>query len=151
MMDSTNTATRQRSRLPHWFVRLRSWIQYGTSLQVKLLVLVMVVALLVVGALYWFALVSLRTSTASTYEQRARSVTAVISNSIQEKDYILYYSDELDADIQQLHDRYETVVGITVAGVSARGFVVVASTDPTVVGVLASEEDQDRFKILKEV
>ncbi len=151
MMDSTNTATRQRSRLPHWFVRLRSWIQYGTSLQVKLLVLVMVVALLVVGALYWFALVSLRTSTASTYEQRARSVTAVISNSIQEKDYILYYSDELDADIQQLHDRYETVVGITVAGVSARGFVVVASTDPTVVGVLASEEDQDRFEILKEV
>jgi diguanylate cyclase (GGDEF)-like protein len=111
----------------------------------------MVVALLVVGALYWFALVSLRTSIASTYEQRARSVTAVISNSIQEKDYILYYSDELDADIEQLHDRYETVVGITVAGVSARGFVVVASTDPTVVGVLASEEDQDRFKILKEV
>jgi len=150
-MDLIDTDTSQRGRSPHWLVRLRSWIQYGTSLQVKLLVLVMVVALLVVGALYWFALVSLRTSTASTYEQRARSVTAVISNSIQEKDYILYYSDELDADIQRLLDRYETVVGITVAGVSARGFVVVASADPTMVGALASKEDQDRFSILKEV
>ena len=151
MMDSTNTATRQRGWLPHWFVRLRSWIRYGTSLQVKLVVLVMVIAFLVVGALYWFALVSLRTSIASVYEQRALSVTAIISKSIQEKDYILYYSDKLAADIEQLHDRYEAVVGITVVGVSARGFLVVASTDPTVVGVLASEEDQDRFKILKEV
>jgi len=150
-MDSTNTGMRQQGRLPHRLVRLRSWIQYGTSLQVKLLALVMVVALLVVGALYWFALVSLRTSTASTYEQRARSVTAVISNSIQEKDYILYYSDELDADIQRLLDRYEMVVGITVAGVSARGSVVVASTDPTMVGALASGEDQDRFSVLQEI
>jgi len=111
----------------------------------------MVVALLVVGALYWFAFVSLRTSTASTYKQRARSVTAVISNSIQEKDYILYYSDELDADIQRLLDRYEMVVGITVTGASARGSVVVASTDPTMVGALAPQEDQDRFSVLKEV
>ena len=150
-MDLINTATRQRGRLPHWLVRLRSWIRYGTSLQVKLVVLVMVIAFLVVGALYWFALVSLRTSTASIYEQRALSVTAIISKSIQEKDYILYYSDKLNADIEQLHDRYEAVVGITVVGVSARGFLVVASTDPTVVGVLASEEDQDRFEILKEV
>jgi len=111
----------------------------------------MVIAFLVVGALYWFALVSLRTSTASIYEQRALSVTAIISKSIQEKDYILYYSDKLNADIEQLHDRYEAVVGITVVGVSARGFLAVASTDPTVVGVLASGEDQDRFEILKEV
>ncbi len=151
MMDSTNTATRQRGRLPHWFVRLRSWIRYGTSLQVKLVVLVMVIAFLVVGALYWFALISLRTSIASVYEQRALSVTAIISKSIQEKDYILYYSDKLATDIEQLHERYEAVVGISVVGVSARGFLVVASTDPTMVGVLASEEDQDRFKILKEV
>ena len=150
-MKSINTATRNRGRLPHWLVRLRSWIQYGTSLQVKLVVLVMLLAFLVVGALYCFSLISLRTSTALTYEQRARSVTAVISNSIQEKNYILYYSDELDADIQRLLDRYETVVGIAVAGVSARGFVVVASADPTMVGALASEEDQDRFKTLKEV
>ncbi len=150
-MDLINTATRQRGRLPHWLVRLRSWIRYGTSLQVKLVVLVMVIAFLVVGALYWFALVSLRTSTASIYEQRALSVTAIISKSIQEKDYILYYSDKLNADIEQLHDRYEAVVGITVVGVSARGFLAVASTDPTVVGVLASEEDQARFDILKEV
>ena len=150
-MKSINTATRKRGRLPHWLVRLRSWIQYGTSLQVKLVVLVMLLAFLVVGALYCFSLISLRTSTALTYEQRARSVTAVISNSIQEKNYILYYSDELDADIQRLLDRYETVVGITVAGVSARGFVVVASADPTMVGALASEEDQDRFKTLKEI
>lgn len=151
MIDSTNTATKQRGRLPHWLVRLRSWIRYGTSLQVKLVVLVMIIAFLVVGALYWFALVSLRTSIASIYEQRALSVTAIISKSIQEKDYILYYSDKLATDIEQLHERYEAVVGISVVGVSARGFLVVASTDPTMVGVLASEEDQDRFKILKEV
>ena len=150
-MDLINTAKWPRGRLPHWLVRLRSWIRYGTSLQVKLVVLVMVIAFLVVGALYWFALVSLRTSIASIYEQRALSVTAIISKSIQEKDYILYYSDKLNADIEQLHDRYEAVVGITVVGVSARGFLAVASTDPTVVGVLASEEDQARFEILKEV
>ncbi|MBU0596381.1 diguanylate cyclase [Candidatus Bipolaricaulota bacterium] len=149
-MDST-TAPSQRNRRPHWLIRLRSWIRYGTSLRQKLVVLVLAIALLVVGALYWFASISLRGSIASIYEQRARSVAAVISKSIQEKEYILYYSDELDADIGRLLDRYESVVGITVIGASARGFLVVASTDPTVIGALASEEDQDRFGILRSV
>jgi len=120
-------------------------------LRLKLIVLVLAIALVVVGALYWFASVSLRTSIASIYEQRARSVAAVISKSIQEKEYILYYSDELDADIGRLLDRYESVVGITVIGDSARGFLVVASTDPTIIGTLASEEDQDQYGILRGV
>ncbi|MFC2099877.1 diguanylate cyclase [Candidatus Bipolaricaulota bacterium] len=149
-MDSTNAPSR-RSRWPQWLIRLRSWIRYGTSLRLKVVVLVLAIAFVVVGALYWFALVSLRASIASIYEQRARSVAAVISKSIQEKQYILYYSDELDADIGRLLDRYESVVGITVTGASARGFLVVASTDPTVIGALASEEDQDRFGILRSV
>jgi len=137
--------------LPHWLVRLRSWIRYGTSLQAKLVVLVLVIAFIVVGALYWFAGLSLRSSIASIYEQRARSVAAVISKSIQERDYILYYSDELNADIERLHERYEAVVGITVVGLSARGFLTVAGTDPTLVGVLVSEEDRERYEVLRQV
>ena len=149
-MDSIESQPR-RSRWPRGLLRLRSWIRYGISLRLKLVVLVLTIALVVVGALYWFASVSLRSSIASIYEQRARSVAAVISKSIQEQEYILYYSDELEADIGRLLDRYESVVGITVIGASARGFLVVASTDPTIIGTLASEEAQDRYNILREV
>ena len=134
-----------------WPKRLRSWTRYGTSLRAKLVVLVLVTAVLVVGALYWFATASLRASITSIYEQRARSVAAVISRSIQEKDYILYYSDELDIEIDALQERYETVVGISVVGASARGFQTVSSTDPTRVGVLSSEEEQERFDRLRGV
>jgi len=150
-MDSRSIAARKHSRLLHWLVRMRSWIRYGTSMRGKLLALVLVIACLVVGALYWSALVSLRASVTAIYEQRARSVAAIISKSIQEKEYILYYSEEIDADIGRLLDRYEAVVGITVIGDSARGFLVVASTDPTMVGVLSSEGDQDLFRMLQGV
>ena len=132
-------------------LRLRSWIRYETSLRAKLVTLVLVTVILVVGALYWFAFLSLRSSITAIYEQRARSVASVISKSIQEKDYILYYSDELDADIDRLLERYEAVVGITTIGVSARGFLVVASTDPTTIGVLSTEEEQEFFQGLKGV
>ena len=133
------------------FGRLRSWIRYGTTLRAKLVVLVILTACLVVGSLYWFALVSLRASIESIYEQRARSVAAVISKSIQEKEYVLYYSDELNADIDRLLDRYASVISITVVGESARGFLVVASTDPTRVGTLVSEDEQEWFERLREV
>jgi GGDEF domain-containing protein len=135
-------------RGPSWLLRLRSWIRYGTSLRLKLVVLVLVIVILVVGALYGFSFVSLRSSITAIYEQRARSVASVISKSIQEKDYILYYSDEFDADIERLLERYESVVGISAVGVSARGFLVVASTDPTTVGTLATEEEQGLFETL---
>ena len=150
-MEKKDAAVRKRDRWPRALLRVRSWIRYGLGLRAKLVVLVLVIAVLVVGALYWFASVSLRASITSIYEQRARSVAAVISKSIQEKEYILYYSDELDADISRLLERYESVVGITVIGVSARGFLAVASTDPTMVGVLATEDEQDLFEILKGV
>jgi diguanylate cyclase (GGDEF)-like protein len=150
-MDSNSEIKQQHDQRPSLFMRLRSALRYGTSLRGKLVVLVLAITLLVVGALYWFSLASLRTSIAAIYESRARSVAAVISKSIQEKDYILYYSDELDADIGRLLDRYEAVMGITVIGMSARGFLVVASTDPTAVGELATEEDQSRFEGLSNV
>ncbi len=150
-MDSNSEIKQQHDQQPSLFMRLRSALRYGTSLRGKLVVLVLAITLLVVGALYWFSLASLRTSIAAIYESRARSVAAVISKSIQEKDYILYYSDELDADIGRLLDRYEAVMGITVIGMSARGFLVVASTDPTAVGELATEEDQSRFEGLSNV
>jgi diguanylate cyclase (GGDEF)-like protein len=136
------------ARSPSWWLRLRSWIRYGTSLRAKLVVLVLAIAVLVVGALYGFSFVSLRASITAIYEQRARSVASVISKSIQEKDYIHYYSDELDADIDRLLERYESVVGISAVGVSARGFLVVASTDPTTVGALATEAERERFETL---
>ena len=150
-MDASSEIKQQRDQRPSLFMRLRSALRYGTSLRGKLIVLVLAVALLVVGALYWFSLASLRSSITAIYESRARSVAAVISKSIQEKDYILYYSDELDADIDRLLDRYEAVMGITVVGMSARGFLVVASTDPTVVGELSTEDEQDRFEVLSTV
>ena len=92
-MDSSSGIKQQRDQRPGLFMRLRSGIRYGTSLRGKLLVLVLAVTLLVVGALFWFSLASLRVSITAIYESRARSVAAVISKSIQEKDYILYYSD----------------------------------------------------------
>jgi len=150
-MDSSSGTKQQRDQRPGLFMRLRSKLRYGTSLRGKLVVLVLATTLLVVGALFWFSLSSLRASITAIYEARARSVAAVISKSIQEKDYILYYSNELDADIGQLLDRYETVTGITVIGMSARGFLVVASTDPTSVGMLVTEEDQTRFETLSSV
>jgi diguanylate cyclase (GGDEF)-like protein len=150
-MDPSNETKQLRDRRPSLFMRLRSALRYGTTLRGKLVVLVLAVALLVVGALYWFSLASLRTSITAIYESRARSVAAVISKSIQEQDYILYYSDALDADIGRLLDRYDTVMGITVVGMSARGFLVVASTDPTAVGELATEEEQTRFEVLSSV
>jgi len=150
-MDASSEIKQQRDQRPSLFMRLRSALRYGTSLRGKLIVLVLAVTLLVVGALYWFSLASLRTSITAIYESRARSVAAVISKSIQEKDYILYYSDELDADIGRLLDRYEAVMGITIVGMTARGFLVVASTDPTAVAKLATEEEQERFEVLSTV
>jgi diguanylate cyclase (GGDEF)-like protein len=147
-MDANRRIAQPRAERPSPLVRLRSGIRYGTSLRVKLVFLVSVITLLVFGALFWSSLSSLRTSIAAIYESRARSVAAVISKSIQEKDYILYYSDELNADIDRLLERYEAVMGITVLGRSARGFLVVASTDPTLVGVLADEQDQARYELL---
>ncbi len=150
-METKEAAVQKRIRWPKLLLRFRSWIRYGVSLRTKLVVLVLVIAFLVVGALYAFASISLRSSIASIYEQRARSVAAVISKSIQEEQYILYYSDELDADIARLLERYESVVGITVVGLSARGFLAVASTDPTMVGILATEAEQDHFETLRSV
>jgi diguanylate cyclase (GGDEF)-like protein len=149
-MDATS-AEEKGDRGPTCLMRARSWIRYGTSLRAKLVLLVLAIVILVVGALYSFAFLSLRASITAIYEQRARSVASVISKSIQEKEYILYYSDELDEDIGRLLDRYESVVGITTIGISARGFLVVASTDPTLVGTLSTDEEQEFFLGLREV
>jgi len=128
-----------------------SWIRFGMPLRLKLILLVVFVVIPIGVALFWFSFSSLRESIASIYEQRARSVAAVISKSIQEKNYILYYSDELDADIATLLERYESIVEITVAGTSARGFLFVASTDPSLIGQLVGEEESAQFDGLLEV
>ncbi|MDD4903554.1 MAG: HAMP domain-containing protein [Candidatus Bipolaricaulis sp.] len=138
-------------RRPGRLTRLRSWTRYTTGLQAKLIVLLVFLTFLVLGALYWFSYSSMRTSIESIYEQRAESVAVVISKSIQEKEYILYYSEELDADIDRLLERYESVVGISVIGATGRGFLTIASSDPTLVGSLAAAEDQARFSELRDV
>lgn len=148
-MDASKAETVKHG--PSWPLRFRSWFRYGTSLRAKLLVLVLTMVILVVGALYAFSFLSLRTSITAIYEQRARSVASVISKSIQEKDYILYYSEEINKDIDRLLERYESVVGITTIGVSARGFLTVASTDPTRVGVLSTEDEEAFFQTLRGV
>ena len=84
-MDASTEIKQQRNKRPSLFMRLRSALRYGTSLRGKLIVLVLAVTLLVVGALYWFSLASLRTSITAIYESRARSVAAVISKSIRSR------------------------------------------------------------------
>jgi diguanylate cyclase (GGDEF)-like protein len=134
-----------------WAKAVKSDIYYRTSLRVKILIPVFLVTLLVIGVLSWLAYGTIRSTITGIYEQRARSVAAVVSKSIQEKEYVLYYSEKLDADIQNLLKRYESIVGITVIGMSAKGLLVVASTDPTTVGLLVSEEEQEKFSLLREV
>ena len=133
-----------------WTKALWANIYYKSSLRTKILIPVFLVTLLVIGVLSWFAFVTLHSTLTSIYEQRARSVAAVVSKSIQEKEYILYYSDELDADIEKLLKRYESVVSITIVGMTGRGLLIVASTDPTTVGLLVSEDEQERFSLLRE-
>lgn len=134
-----------------WPARTLSKIIYGTSLRFKLILPVLAIVLLVVGALSWFAFVSLHASITSIYEQRARSAAEIISKSIQESDYILYYSDELDADVDRLLARYPSIVDIRVIGLTARGYVTVASSDPTQIGAVASEEERLRYETARDV
>ena len=138
-------------RMLRWTKAVKSDIYYRTSLRVKILIPVFLITLLVIGVLSWLAYGTIRSTITGIYEQRARSVAAVVSKSIQEKEYILYYSEKLDADIETLLKRYESIVGITVIGMSARGLLVVASTDPTTVGLLVSEEEQEKFSLLREI
>lgn len=128
-----------------------SGIYYRTSLHMKVLITVFMVTLLVIGVLSWLAFITLHSTITEIYEQRACSVAAVVSKSIQEKEYILYYSEELDADIETLLERYESIVGITVIGMSGRGLQIVASTDPTKVGLFVSEDEHEKFSLLREV
>jgi diguanylate cyclase (GGDEF)-like protein len=138
-------------RMLRWTKAVGSGIYYGTSLRMKILIPVFLVTLLVIGVLSWLAFDTIRSTITGIYEQRARSVAAVVSKSIQEKEYILYYSEKLDADIETLLKRYESIVGITVIGMSGRGLLIVASTDPTTVGLLVSEDEQEKFSLLREV
>lgn len=131
--------------------RLGSWLRYGTRLDSKLIVLVLCIACLVIGTLYAFSYASMRTLVGSIYEQRARNVTSIISKSIEEKDYVLYYSSALDAEVARLLEQQEAVVGITVIGRTARGFLTIASTDPSARGTLASPGEAAAYAGLRDV
>jgi diguanylate cyclase (GGDEF)-like protein len=126
-------------------------LYYRTSLSAKFMAPVLLITLLVIALLASFAFVSLRSTLAAIYEQRAKSVAAVVSKSIQEKAYVLYYSEDLSRDIDTLLKRNESIVGITILGMTARGLLVVASTDPSLVGRPASERDQERLVELRAV
>lgn len=132
------------------FVTLWAWVYYRSSLRTKILVPVLLVTLVIIGVLAWFSFSSLRSTLTSVYEQRARSVAAIVTKSIQNKDYILYYAEQLDNDIQTLLERYDCIVSITVVGMTGRGLRVVASVDPTRVGQLIPDEEQDRLLSLRE-
>ena len=127
-----------------------SWIYYRSSLRTKILVPVFLVTLVIIGVLAWFSFINLRSTLTSIYEHRARSVAAIIAKSIQDKDYILYYAEQLDNDIETLLERYDSIVSITVVGMTGRGLRVVASVDPTQVGQLIPDEEQDRLSSLRE-
>ena len=126
-------------------------IYYRSSLRVKILVPVFVITLVVIGVLAWLSFTTLHTTIAGIYEQRARSVASVVSKSLQEKAYILYYSDELESDIDTLMKRYDSIVGITVTGMTGRGLRVVASTDSSAVGRILSQDEQATFLTLRDV
>lgn len=129
----------------------RSSIYYRSSLRVKILVPVFVITFVVIGVLAWLSFTTLYTTIAGIYEQRARSVASVVSKSLQEKAYILYYSDELESDIDALMKRYDSIVGITVTGITGRGLRVVASTDSSTIGEVLSEDEQAAFLTLRDV
>jgi len=129
----------------------RSSIYYRSSLRVKILVPVFVITFVVIGVLAWLSFTTLYTTIAGIYEQRARSVASVVSKSLQEKAYILYYSDELESDISALMKRYDSIVGITVTGITGRGLRVVASTDSSTIGEILSEDEQAAFLTLRDV
>lgn len=134
-----------------WAKNLVVSIYYRTSLRVKILIPVFLITLLVIGTLSWFSFVNIQSTIAEIYEQRARSVAAVVSKSIKQKEYILYYSEKLDEDIGNLLKRYENLVQITIVTMTGRGLRVVASTDPTKVGQLVSEDKQEKFSLLREI
>ncbi len=134
----------------HW-ARWRARVRYGIPLRAKLILPVFGIACLAVGALFAFSYLTLQSSVASIYEGRARSVAALISKSIQEKDYILYYSEALDRDIARLVEQHESILGLSVIGATARGYVTVASTDPTRVGEAATAEDSSVYDALRGV
>ncbi len=130
---------------------LTSSIFYRTSLRTKLLVPVLLVALSVLAVLGWFSFLNIQHTIAAIYEQKAVTVSAVISKSIQQQQYILYYSEQLDEDIDSLLEKYESLMGITVMGMTARGLRVVASTDPTVAGNVISADRQEYLSSLRDV
>lgn len=127
-----------------------SWVYYRSSLRTKILVPVFLVTLVIIGVLAWFSFINLRSTLTSIYEHRASSVAAIIAKSIQDKDYILYYAEQLDKDIETLLERYDSIVSITVVGMTGRGLRVVASVDPTRVGQLIPDEEQDKLSSLRE-
>ena len=138
-------------RLKHWISACGSSIYYRSSLRVKILVPVFVITFVVIGVLAWLSFTTLYTTIAGIYEQRARSVASVVSKSLQEKAYILYYSDELESDIDALMKRYDSIVGITITGVTGRGLRVVASTNSSTIGEILSEDEQAAFLTLRDV
>ncbi|HEX32630.1 MAG TPA: diguanylate cyclase [Candidatus Acetothermia bacterium] len=142
---------RVKHRLKRGLMTLSSNIYYRSPLKIKILVPVFVITLSVIGILAWLSLTSLHTTIAGIYEQRARSVANVVSKSLQEKAYILYYSDQLEHDINTLMTRYDSIVGITVSGVTGRGLRVVASTDSSLIGKILSQEAQGTLLALRDV
>jgi GGDEF domain-containing protein len=158
LKKSRNTKQNKRAWLKLMFAKFKerisksaSTIYYRSSLRAKILVPVFTVTLLVIGILAWLSFSALHTTIAGIYEQRARSVAGVVSKSIQEKEYILYYSDELDSDINTLMKRYDAIVMITVTGMTGRGLRVIASTDPSLTGKILSEEKQNQYISLRDV
>jgi len=142
---------RAKRRLQRGLMTLSSNIYYRSPLKIKILVPVFVITLSVIGILAWLSFTSLHTTIAGIYEQRARSVANVVSKSLQEKAYILYYSDQLEQDINTLMTRYDSIVGITICGVTGRGLRVVASTDSSLIGKILSQEERDIFLALRDV
>ncbi len=156
--QSKGTRARGWERLKRALGNIRRWssdrtsdIYYRSSLRVKIIVPVFVITFVVIGVLAWSSFTSLYTTIAGIYEQRARSVASVVSKSLQEKAYILYYSDQLESDIDTLMKRYDAIVGITVIGMTGRGLRVVASTDPSAVGRILSEDEQAALLTLRDV
>jgi len=138
-------------RMRQRIIASTSSIYYRSSLRMKILIPILLAGLLAIGLVSWFAFTALHSTIAGIYEQRARSVAAVVSKSIRQKEYILYYSDEINADINTLLKRYDSIVGITVIGMTGRGLRIVASTDPSTVGQLLSEDDQYQLSAIREV
>jgi len=130
----------QTDNAPHPVSGLWWRLYLGTTLRSKLMLPALGLIVGVIALLGWFAWETVLATVNNIYEQKARAIANVVSKSVLDEDYVLYYSEKIDADLARLNRLYPDVYRITVLSEVRDTVHVISSTDPTLTGqALASE------------